>query len=104
VRKLPTPPPGSEHWQNGWEIGYEQALVDVERADLTALRDELDQQRARAEAAEAELEAYRRAEQNAMFGTTCIDCGDEITNAPTVATVEGDLLHVGCGDPDEVTP
>jgi len=34
-------------------------------AELARLRDELDQQRIRAEAAEAELEAYRRTERRA---------------------------------------
>jgi hypothetical protein len=31
MRKIPTPPGGSEQWRNGWETGYEQALIDAER-------------------------------------------------------------------------
>jgi hypothetical protein len=31
MRKIPTPPGGSEQWQNGWETGYEQCLIDQER-------------------------------------------------------------------------
>lgn len=32
MRKIPDVPPGSEQWANGWETGYEQCLLDQERA------------------------------------------------------------------------
>jgi hypothetical protein len=33
-------------------------------------------------------------------GTTCLDCGKAINDeTPTAANADGELLHVGCGEP-----